>query len=109
MSLIFVIEGESVTDIYQCKEFRLQDGVVLTDQIQYKLTQQHLIPIWVKVLKPYYETHLPLVKYLHIPHIDAGYIEISSQYNIRLDISRDLPFLKFMINYQEAQASVLEK
>ena len=73
---------------------------------EYKIRKPHLIPTWVKVLKPYFETHLPLVKYLDVKHIEAGYIQISSKYNIRLDISKDKPFLKFMINYRDAQKMV---
>jgi len=69
---------------------------------RYKRDQQHLIPTWIKVLKQYYDTHLPLMKYIHNVTPSLGYVELSSEYNIRLDITPDIPFLKFMINYQEA-------
>ncbi|MBP6234504.1 MAG: hypothetical protein KA536_00115 [Saprospiraceae bacterium] len=170
-SLIFDTTNGEVTDIYECKSFRLQNGDVLQDQIKlgiyeedkitfvddvdyhisiqnceaainklkkgggshiriydiidiiltylpkgafiniqesndcydrYKRDQQHLIPTWIKVLKPYYDTHLPLMKYIHNVTPSLGYVELSSEYNIRLDITPDIPFLKFMINYQEA-------
>ncbi len=74
---------------------------------EYKISKPHLIPTWVKVLKPYFETHLPLVKYLNATHIASGFLEVSAGYNIRLDISRDKPFLNFMINYLNAQEWVI--
>ncbi|MBK7805176.1 MAG: hypothetical protein IPJ51_02580 [Saprospiraceae bacterium] len=42
------------------------------------------------------------MKYIHNVTPSLEYVELSSKYNIRLDITPDIPFLKFMINYQEA-------